>query len=261
MLIKITESCHAGCIHCLSDCKPCDNHMGIDTFVDALKFCIKYDNNPLGNIIAGGEPTENPMFKEFIEIYYSIYDDNNICVVATNGHWILENQETVLDMLKRHSHLFFQVTYDPRYYPKKLDTTKRILREERIGGVCQVDYIYPLGRAVENNIPKSDKITVPKCLNVKLVAAQMQDKGLKDIIHYLRTELIHAQCSPSINYDGSIAFGESNLCPRLCNIYDDEQTIINAIINNKCEKCSEYLDKDKMEFYKKVIDEFSNGIL
>ena len=57
MLLKITEKCSAGCIHCLSDCKPDGAHMSMDTLKNAMDFII---NNDLCRSIGvtGGEPTE-----------------------------------------------------------------------------------------------------------------------------------------------------------------------------------------------------------
>ena len=90
-------------------------------------------------------------FEDFIDVYYSLYSLNVPCVVITNGHWIIDNQEKVLQMLDKYPGLFFQVTYDSRYYPKKLDLTKRILRQEHIVVVTSVDNIIPIGRAKDSN--------------------------------------------------------------------------------------------------------------
>ena len=54
-----------GCSHCMNDAKPCNSHMTIETFRDALNFVIK---NCYGMaLITGGEPTEHPHFKTFLE--------------------------------------------------------------------------------------------------------------------------------------------------------------------------------------------------
>lgn len=255
MLIKITESCHMGCSHCLSNCVPSTNHMSIDTFVDALKFCIKYDCALFGNIISGGEPTDNPNFEKFIDIYYSLYNLNTVCLVTTNGHWLINNQEKVLDMLNKYPFLFFQVTYDERYYPIKLDVDNPLFKHERIGGISIVDHIYPQGRALINNIPSDNKIiTVPKCTNLKLFIAQTESHSLSDVLYNLRLKLKYSKCTPAINYDGSIGLGESNLCPRCCNIYQDEQIILNSMINSKCNKCWEYLPQDKRAMIDNIIN-------
>ena len=238
MLIKITKSCSNGCTHCLNDSKLCDEHMTLDTFKDVLRFCLKYDNDKFGNLITGGEPTEHPQFLKFIDTYYSIYPLNNICTITTNGHWILNHQEETLDLLNKYPFLFFQVTYDSRYYPKKLDTTKRILRHPRIcgqTGVCTVEHIYPQGRALINRIPASSAYNNPKCGNLKLIAAQSSNYELKEILEYLRMANNH--CIPAIAYDGKIEFGESDLCPKLCSIYDDEKKIVKEMLFNDCNRC------------------------
>lgn len=40
MIISITESCHMGCSHCMDDAKPCEKHMSMRTFQDAISFLI-----------------------------------------------------------------------------------------------------------------------------------------------------------------------------------------------------------------------------
>ena len=39
MLIKITKSCHNGCIHCCNECVPSDEHMSLETF--KAKGCLQ----------------------------------------------------------------------------------------------------------------------------------------------------------------------------------------------------------------------------
>ena len=81
MLIKITECCSNGCKHCMNNNIKCEKHMSIDTFVDTLKFCKKYDDNIFGNMICGGEPYEHPDFEKFIDIYYQMYNPN-FCLLS-----------------------------------------------------------------------------------------------------------------------------------------------------------------------------------
>lgn len=235
MLIKITKSCSNGCSHCLNDSKPCDEHMSLETFHDALVFTSKYDILDTGVILTGGEPTENPLFLDFISMFYSFFGKDVPLTITTNGHWVLEHQQETMDLLFEYPNLFFQITYDSRYYPKKLDITKRILRLNQIIVETNVANIYPQGRAIQNGIPKSNLITVPKCTNLKLLAAQMGDKGLKEMLYQLR--LFGKFCTPAIHINGQIGFGESDLCLLQCSIYNDEQTIIEKMLFNECKRC------------------------
>ena len=252
MLIKITKSCANGCSHCMNDARACKEHMTKETFIDALKFCQKYDNNFLGDLISGGEPTEHPFFLEFLDIYYTFYNDKErMCSVLTNGHWIVDNQEKTLELLDKYPGLSFQVTFDSTYYPKKLDITKRIFRNKRICVVTNVDNIYPQGRALYNNLKVGNKVIAPKCFNTRLLAAQLGDKGLYSVIKGLRD--FNKYCIPAIHYDGKIGFGESDLCPRYCSIYDDETFIIEKMLFNSCSACPIKVDDFR------VISTLANG--
>ena len=236
MLIKITKSCHNGCIHCCNDSRPSDEHMTLDTFRDALIFAKKYDYmNPLGNEIAGGEPTEHPLFFEFIDEYYRFYNKKQILTVATNGHYLLENPDQIHEYLDKYPNLFFKLTYDNRYYPKKLDITKRALRHKRIMIATEVPSIYPQGRAVTNNLQISDKIMCPPCTNLKLALQQIPFKSLSNVLGAMRS--VSKFCTPSIQWDGSIAFGEYDCCPKYCSIYDSEETILKCIEEFDCDGC------------------------
>ena len=236
MLIKITKSCHNGCIHCCNDSKPSDEHMTIDTFIKALEFAEKYDSyNILGNELAGGEPTEHPQFFEFIDVYYTILGIKKPLTIATNGHFLLENPDKIHEYLDKYPFLNFQVTYDNRYYPKKLDITKRALRHKRIGIVTEVTHITPQGRAATNNLPIDNKVMGPSCTNLRLVSLQSPYRSLGKIIQILRQN--NKYCTPSIQFDGGIAFGEYDCCPKLCTIYDTEEYILNKLDTLECDRC------------------------
>lgn len=235
MIIKITKSCSNGCKHCMNNNIPCNEHMDLNTFIDALNFTKKYDNDFFGNSLTGGEPTEHPQFIEFIDAYYQIFPLSTICGILTNGHWIINNPEKTNELLNKYPCLSFQVTYDSRYYPKKLDTTKRILRHKRVVLCPTVEAIYPQGRALVNNIPASSCYTTSKCTNLKLLNAQMLDSDLKEILLQLRK--MNKHCTPMIHYNGGIGFGESDLCPTKCTIYDDEKYIRKQMLFNDCKQC------------------------
>ena len=240
MLIKITKSCHNGCIHCCNECVPSDEHMSLETFKDALEFTNKYDSNALyGDEIAGGEPTEHPQFFEFIDTYYEIMSEFKILTVATNGHFILEHPKEIHEYLDKYPFLFFQVTYDNRYYPKKLDITKRVLRHKRITIVTELEKLTPKGRAITNNLKVTDNVMAPPCMNVTLGLVQLNSKSLSELLKTLRR--LNINCSPSIQVNGDIALGEFDSCPAFCSIYDSEETILNAIANNTFECCPEIM--------------------
>ena len=241
MLIKITESCHGACSHCMNNAVPCDRHMTIKRFTEVIEFCLRYDVAMLGDTITGGEPSENPCFDEFIHTYYQMRPLSTPLCITTNGHWIVERPDEAHDMLERYPYLTYQVTYDSKYYPNKLDITKRALRHNRIVIITDVGKIYPQGRAVTNNLKRD--ANCPKCFNVMLM--MMQSNGtLSGMLYALR---LKAQkfCIPAIHYDGGIGLGESDLCPMFCSIYDSEQDIIDTILHHNCNGCYEALESFK----------------
>jgi MoaA/NifB/PqqE/SkfB family radical SAM enzyme len=64
MMIKITEKCSMGCSHCMNNATPNGKHMVDATFVKVIKFQKKY-GGPFC-MITGGEPSEHPMFKQYL---------------------------------------------------------------------------------------------------------------------------------------------------------------------------------------------------
>lgn len=246
MLIKITKSCHNGCIHCCNDSKPCDEHMSLSTFLDVLSFCKKNDNNFIGHEFAGGEPFEHPNLWVFVEEYYNFFGKEKLLSIATNGHYMAENQQLVNNYLDKYPNLFFQVTYDERFYPKKLDTTKRIFHHKRVCVIDRLTHITPTGRAVTNKIKPTDNVMCPPCINLKLILEQYNVFTLNDLIKLLRK--INKYCIPSIQWDGSIAFGEYDSCPKIVTIYDDDNKILKAIKDDDCNGCPETMEI----FYSKI---------
>ena len=242
MLIKITECCSNGCKHCMNNNIKCERHMSIDTFVDTLKFCKKYDDNIFGNMICGGEPSEHPDFEKFIDIYYQMYNPN-FCLlsVLTNGHWILEDYDLFERLTSKYRMLMFQVTYDERYYPRKLDITDKRLQSKRIEIVTEVRNIYRQGRAITNNLPMGEACKGPKCANIRLMLKQRPNFNLSKLLFEMRYG-INRHCTPAIHYNGGIGLGESDLCPTPCNIYSSEEDILNSILNCKCTNCKEAWD-------------------
>ena len=64
MLVELTYSCSMGCSHCLSDCKPCNDHMSVEVLKDVIYFLNK--NNVVFWNFSGGEMYENPNILEIL---------------------------------------------------------------------------------------------------------------------------------------------------------------------------------------------------
>lgn len=253
MLLKITEACSMGCTHCMNNAKPDGTHMTLETLDAALDFIIK--NNAYHSIIVtGGEPTEHPAFSFFIGYIISRLNKiqhKKILTITTNGFWILDNIDTAKEIVaagNEFTEVTFQVSTDTRYYPKRLDVTKRIWREKGFV-LCDncVESMYPQGRAKENNFPYEVKAS--KCFNVRAVTKQLPNPSIENIVMTLARAMKF--CTPSIRVDGGISLGESDLCPRCASIYDSEKDIVQRIKAFKCDGCyplNESLDMKYKQF-------------
>jgi len=216
MLVKITNSCHMNCSHCMEDASPNGEHMTIETFEKTIKFVKQY--NPF-LIISGGEPTEHPEFKQFIELTkkYNIHTS-----VLSNGTFIKTHPE-YLDLIQ------FQIINDKSYYPIEI---KPIQHENIVVFSTQISApISPFGRAVKNNI-KSSRMS-PLCFNLRSITAST--KNFQETIIFLR--LKQKMCIPSIDIHGNLLAGESIFCSKIGTIDDSNETITANILKFKCNKC------------------------
>lgn len=228
-----------GCAHCMNDAKPDGKHMTLDTLAATIDFIVR---NKIYHslIVTGGEPTEHPMFPFFMGYIIAALNkipEPKMITITTNGFWILDNISCAKELVaagNEHTHIEFQVSTDTRYYPKKLDVTKRIWREK---GFCLckdcVESIYPQGRAKTNNLPYQVKAS--KCFNVRAITKQLPNPTIQSVVAGLFS--VMKFCTPAIRVDGSISLGESDLCPKCASIYDKEEDIIRKIKEFKCDGC------------------------
>lgn len=236
MLISITEQCRMGCSHCMDNATPEGNHMTMDTFKKAVDFFNKYGS--LAFIITGGEPTENPewldMVKYAMEHTATLF--GSIVILTTNGMNISGNpdiQEKLTRLLKMGSKLEIQVTSVEKYYPIKVDLSEKFFKQAGVSIAREIEDMYPLGRARDNNYPWDSKCS--KCFNIR--SATRVTKNLQQ-----STLLLGAKgkfCTPRINWNGDIKLGESRICPTVATIYDSNEVIINNICNFHCGICAE----------------------
>ncbi|MBP5433621.1 radical SAM protein [Ruminococcus sp.] len=241
MMISITEKCSMGCSHCMDNAKADGGHMTMETLEAAMDFVIRY-NVHQALIITGGEPTEHPEFPLIMGyIMARLHKTGQQCLptITTNGFWILENEENMklaksiatVDPLVK---VQWQISTDTRYYPKKLDVTKRIWREPGFV-LCKdcVEHMYPQGRAKLNGFKPDVKAS--KCYNIRAVTKQIPAPTVEKIVWQLA--MLRKFCTPSIRIDGGISLGESLLCPKAASIYDSEADIIQKIKDFKCDGC------------------------
>lgn len=248
MLIKLTEKCSMGCNHCISDCKVSGKDMDVETFKDTLKFLDRNLSSFPVLLLSGGEPLESEYFDQIMEELIAFQKKTfgrKIKVpvtIVTNGTQLEKNPEKYIklisDMKRVGIDLRFQVTTDKRYYPYRINVNKSIFKHKNVC-LCidPVDYIYPLGRALTNNIP-AHNYSVPQCFNLK--SNVKKGKSLKEVVKAM--EFAGKFCCPQISPNGEIKLGESSLCPSIGTIYDSMSTIESGIRNLQCSKCDHIID-------------------
>lgn len=246
MMVAVTYKCSMGCKHCISDCKPDGMNMSVDTFTQAVDFLLTH-NVPVW-VISGGEMFEHPQIEEILDTLWSVLrTTTNVVAVTltTNGQELSINDrllDIVSNMCRQLPNLFVQVTYDPRFYPKRLsyvqcsklrNAIKNVVIEEVPAyGPSKKQCLYPQGRAI--NYPESWYFTKgPKCGNVRLLAKQTST-----FMQLLMQLTMHRKsCIPVIAPDGSIKCGESALCPAVASIEDSDSEIMQKIRNMSCQSC------------------------
>jgi len=230
-----------GCSHCLTNASPEGKHMDKKTFEDALHFSSKFD--PYFLMLSGGEPTDHPQFLEFLKIAKKYEKKIIVIFVASNGLFLYNDKYT--DKIIKQN-IGFQITHDPRYYPKPIKKISHqlFLYEDN------VRIISPFERALKNKIEISSK--APTCFNFRSICSN--SSSFKESIKDLRKIL--KMCSPSINIDGSISVGETPSCYKIGTIYSTDEDIMNNIKNMKCGKCGSY--KKLQGQYRDVWDEMEN---
>ena len=241
----------------MNSATPDGKDMSLEVLRDSLSFLRKHGLGKFNLIITGGEPTEHA---EFDAVMKEIIDFGKGCTgftaitVTTNGEAVQKDPERFKGYVRAAQeagfHLLFQVSADTRYYPRRIETHKRIFREKGFV-LCDpcIEQIYPQGRALENEIPWKAKAS--KCFNVRAIAHQMGEGAvLADIERVLMSRMKF--CSPHIGVDGSIKLGESDLCPVCASIYDDMETIMAKIRGFKCHGC-DHVNAQLSELYRRLL--------
>lgn len=240
MMLKITERCTMGCPHCMNNAKPDGKDMTLETLDKSLDF-LKANNVGKVLILTGGEPTEHRLFDDMIMHLLSWEKRNDyfsVITITTNGENIQKDPITYEDYITMFSllgvTLLFQISADVRYYPRRIETHKRIFRQKGFTLVDDcVEQVYPQGRALDNKLDWKAKAS--KCFNVRAISKQIPNCRLEDIEVQLAVR--EKFCTPHIAIDGSIKLGESDLCPSCAHIDDDPKDIMRKIKEFKCHQC------------------------
>lgn len=247
-MIKITEKCSMGCIHCMNKATPYGKDMDFHTFQKAIEFQKKY-GGPFC-IITGGEPTERFQFIKFLQ--YAI-DELPGCIitVTTNGVWMQTHEDYIKHIYETYGNkVVFQVTSDKRFYPTLIDLSLPVFQYKNVVVCTNVAQIKPQGRALDNNLEWESKCS--SCFNVRAITHQVEHKNLSEIIAMLASR--GKFCTPHISTDGHIKVGESDLCPNCSHIDKPHDEIIKDILDFRCKGCK-HINDNLDERYKKIIGE------
>jgi len=201
------------------EASPDGEHMSRETFEKALDFSQRFDMSII--MLSGGEPLEHPDFFDFVDLAKASCP---IVFVLSNGMFLeddnLKDRVLSLDIL-------IQITNDPRYYPKRIPRVDHpnITYEDTLR------IIVPLGRAIKNNIPSSQK--APMCFNLRSSVRSM--KNFHQALGILRFN--QKMCAPSINIDGTVVAGESVQCCKIGTVDSTDEELVANLISMKCNKC------------------------
>ena len=190
MIISITESCHMGCSHCMDDARPCDKHMSMRTFQDAISFFNQFGG--IECLITGGEPTDNPEWLEMLEyalqhVHGSTGTGIAHITLATNAMNIANDRDVqhyLLHLMERHRNFSIQVTHVDQYYPISVDLSQDFFKCDRVVVCTKIEAMYPLGRARDNNLPWQAKCS--KCFNIRSATRTFRD--LSKAIYFISHE-------------------------------------------------------------------------
>lgn len=252
MLVSITNKCRMGCSHCMDDARAdSEEFMTLEMFKKAIAFNFKYD---FSLTITGGEPTEHPLFWDFMDIVADYASKTNVVSVISNGMNFSNEDIPKIRKLNQKSKatICWQITSDSRYYPIKIDLSQKVFRKCGFFVCEHIEKLDPMGRALNHPEWNFTQIA-PHCFNFRsIVRTNGKEKGFAESVLMLRD--MQKFCTPQISFDGMLKLGESTLCPAVCSIEESEKEIVSRIIDFRCSKCNRVLDK-LPDAYKKAIGE------
>lgn len=254
MLIQITNHCTMNCPHCMQNSTPNGNHMTEEVFRKTLEFgawsgCWRYN-------ISGGEPTEHPLFEEFMSILHRHLSDNPMSLpmyptftIESNGEWIRDAAKVniVKKILKYERMEAFQVSSFRGLY-RNFDFIQKYRQKieslhPRIAVVSQgIVSMQDLGRARHTSNASIRKAVeenthMPCCINGYFISKQTDN-----VREFSRALFLTQTCKPFVDWKGNVHGSESICCPAHGNVMTDSfETIWNNLREAvPCGKCRTY---------------------
>jgi organic radical activating enzyme len=218
--------------------------MSVEVFEQALSYAERACRVTGVILISGGEPFEHPQIKEILEKTVKT-KKRMFITVATNGTKLIDDKSLYSwykEFVSRNSNVYTQVTNVPRFYPRELTLNERYWLS-KLKNCCIVTEesqvpLYPQGRALENYQADEYRTHGPKCMDAVLIALQTKVRTDFELIEEMVMR-IHKFCVPRINIDGSIAIGESRLCPTIGTLSDTPEKRLENIRRWNCRGCKE----------------------
>jgi len=248
MLFHLTEHCTLECPHCFIESSPNERHSNDHVVREFVRFARSMSAFKIG--IAGGEPTEHPMFVTYMNyILKKLSSQYCSIILMTNGRFLLDSDLTkkLVNMTKKYP-LFIQVSALRGIYPRRDETiefyhmNEKRFRQDSIMLIEDITAMENLGRAVGRDWSHLGELYQrigPMCFNIFSVVRSGQFSTLVESLQWVEVNVRGSFCKPLIAWDGSLYAGETPLCLKLGNILTDtpEQIFENIKENRPCGQC------------------------
>lgn len=241
MLLRITNRCNMGCKHCMLDhVSTVGDHITEEMFRKAVEFALRCGSMVM--IISGGEPTMHPQLIEFLDMMRDEYSPRFFkksfmqrltVILASNGHFLHypELHHKIRDRyeVKTNSfRLMVQVTNDERFYPRDIP---HVQPSEGLMVIRKLATVGPCTNTRANNIEAT--VRAPGCFNFRSLA---RHRGFIGMMAVMELQLGRF-CVPSINVDGTVRAGESDVCHKVGTVDSPLREIEHNILNMSCDNC------------------------
>ena len=225
----------------MEESTPQGQHMTFDTFRRALDMTRRVERlawemgAPPMILISGGECTEHPEVVRFVE---EVVAQRLWPLLITNGMWLDDPELRAALLRPEWPHIRFQVTNDPRFYPRPAPQVD----DERITYVPELSLLVTLGRTGRKKDLAAKGLPfrkAPSSFNLRsLVHAY---KSIEKAVAMLRMRALAGQsghCTPSVSDNGDIVAGETRLCWKFGDVDSTNQQMTEALLSmGECNRC------------------------
>lgn len=240
MLLKITNDCAMGCSHCMEKSVPGQGaHMSMETFDKAIDLTVELESLAVVSgyrpelLLSGGECTDHPEFEKMVE---RAHEFGFFVRPLSHGMWLNDPERVKSYLRPEWVNLQWQITNDPRFYPKK---NGPIPKDERVVFVPSLSVMLPLGRFDGKTHSVIPTRKGPSSFNFRSITHSTKDIRKSVSILRLRSSAgLSGHCSPSITHEGDAVAGESRLCWKIGTVSSTWQELTeNTLKMGSCNRC------------------------